>query len=467
MSIMKKLSTVLATVIAIALSGQAQAKVDHAGFLTGPFKTGPEVTKKCLECHGKQGQDFMKTAHWTWSEEQLVKGKKVAVGKKNIINNFCISLPGNWPRCTSCHAGYGWKDGSFDFTKAENVDCLICHDTTGTYKKFPTSAGHPVYEGETKEFPKGKAWPAVDLVKIAQSVGTPSRANCGSCHFYGGGGDHIKHGDLDSSLTNPTPDIDVHMGRGMSCQSCHKTKHHAIPGESLLVSQGEGMRVQCSDCHKAAPHKNAVLNRHAKRVACQSCHVPTMAKALPTKIWWDWSAAGKDVKDIPKDTYGDVLYDKMKGDFKWDKNFAPTLFWYNGKVERLLPGDKFNSKKQPIWISKPLGSKKDPKAKLTPFKVMAGKQPYDAVNNYLAYVGLFGKDNFWTTYDWNQSIANGMKAGGLPYSGKYDFVETRMVWKVNHMVAPKDKALQCADCHGAKGRLDWKALGYKGDPKNK
>jgi hypothetical protein len=31
-------------------------------------------------------------------------------------------------------------------------------------------------------------------------------------------------------------------------------------------------------------------------------------------------------------------------------------------------------------------------------------------------------------------------------------------------VAPKAKALTCDDCHGEKGRLDWKALGYKGDP---
>jgi hypothetical protein len=39
-----------------------------------------------------------------------------------------------------------------------------------------------------------------------------------------------------------------------------------------------------------------------------------------------------------------------------------------------------------------------------------------------------------------------------------------MVWPVNHMVVPKDKALKCDDCHNEKGRLDWKALGYKGDP---
>jgi hypothetical protein len=34
-----------------------------------------------------------------------------------------------------------------------------------------------------------------------------------------------------------------------------------------------------------------------------------------------------------------------------------------------------------------------------------------------------------------------------------------------HEVVPKARALACADCHGATAkRLDWKALGYTGDP---
>ena len=39
-----------------------------------------------------------------------------------------------------------------------------------------------------------------------------------------------------------------------------------------------------------------------------------------------------------------------------------------------------------------------------------------------------------------------------------------MYWKVNHMVVPKGNALKCNDCHGG-NRLDWKALGYSGDPR--
>jgi mono/diheme cytochrome c family protein len=38
---------------------------------------------------------------------------------------------------------------------------------------------------------------------------------------------------------------------------------------------------------------------------------------------------------------------------------------------------------------------------------------------------------------------------------------------IYHEVQPKAQALKCADCHGPGGRLDWKALGYPGDPRAK
>lgn len=470
---MKRMIAIAALLAGSVLASTASAG-DHAAYVgDGPFKNGPEVTRKCMECHERETRDFMKTVHWTWSSEQVVNGKKIELGKKNALNNFCIGLPSNWPRCTSCHAGYGWKNADFDFTKAENVDCLSCHDTTGTYRKFPAGAGHPVYEGETREFPKGKPWPPVDLVKVARSVGAPTRTSCGACHFYGGGGDHIKHGDLDSSMTNPTPEIDVHMGgaRKMVCQDCHKSKDHSLKGQAVSVSVGSGPRAMgCTDCHKADGHGNAALNRHAKKVACQACHIPTFAKERPTKMWWDWSTAGKDVKpeDVPKDRYGEKTYDRMKGDFRWEKDVVPSYFWYNGSIDRYLAGDRIDPSGV-VRLSAAKGNRGDEHARIFPFKLMRGRQAYDSGNNTVAFVNVFGppgSDAYWAKYDWNAAIAAGMKAAGQPYSGKFGFVETSMVWPVNHMVAPKARALKCADCHGDKGRLDWKALGYKGDPRD-
>jgi len=323
-------------------------------------------------------------------------------------------------------------------------------DTTGTYVKTPTGAGNPD--------------PKVDLVKVAQNVGKPTRQNCGVCHFFGGGGDHIKHGDLDSSLLKPTRSVDVHMtdpAPNMTCQDCHKTKAHVIPGESMAVSLGKGARVSCTDCHGETPHKIPTYNRHTKRVACETCHVPVFAKGLPTKVWWDWSKAGQDRPEA-KDKYGLETYVKIKGEFKWEKDIRPTYLWYNGETARYLLGDTINPSK-PVPLNKPLGDRKDSRSRIMPFKIMRGKQPYDKELKTMAVPHLFG--GYWKHFDWDRAIADGNKAAGLPYSGQYDFVETVMYWKVNHMVAPKQAAFKCTSCHKEKGGiLDWKALGYARDP---
>lgn len=108
------------------------------------------------------------------------------------------------------------------------------------------------------------------------------------------------------------------------------------------------------------------------------------------------------------------------------------------------------------WASR-RGGRKNPDAKLTPFKIMAGKQPYDCENNDAMYINLFGPQECWKTDDWNPSITNGMETVNLPDSGKYELFESRMVWKVTHM----ENALTCDDCHGAKSSLDWKASATK------
>jgi octaheme c-type cytochrome (tetrathionate reductase family) len=465
---MKSLLAALLVGAGVLMSGMAMGAQDHSTLIQGPFRNGPEVTKACLQCHEKQASDFMKTVHWTWSSRQKIGGKDVDLGKINAVNNFCIALPSNEPRCTSCHAGYGWKDASFDFSKPENVDCLVCHDTTGTYKKLPAGAGHPAYKDLELPPKSGKVWPAVDLLKVARSVGKTSRETCGACHFFGGGGDHVKHGDLDSSLVKPTRAMDVHMGgANMTCTSCHRAEKHVIPGKALSVSvSGSGLTLNCTDCHAGTPHKNNPrLDMHVDRIACQTCHVPTFARTLPTKVWWDWSTAGKD-QMVVKDRYGLPTYDKMKGDFRWAKDVVPVYIWFNGSSERVLMGEKVDASKI-VHLNNPNGSRADRASKITPFKLMRGKQPYDSSTGQIAVPHLFGPGGYWQTYDWSTAIGNGMKLAGLNYSGNFGWVETDMYWKVNHMVVPKAQALRCDDCHQARGRMDWKALGYGSDPRYK
>ena len=424
---------------------------DHSGFMTNPFGNAHEVTRACLECHPESGKQVMKTSHWTWLGEEVQCPKrdlKVRLGKRNIINNFCVGVSSNWPRCTSCHVGYGWRDESFDFTNAENVDCLVCHDRTGTYKKAPTEAGYPA--------------PDVDLLAVAQSVGAPGRANCGACHFMGGGGNAVKHGDMDMSLNRPSEWSDVHMGRhDFVCQDCHVTEDHNISCRAMSVSVNtkQSEECGCARCHTSAPHKDAQLNQHTGAVACQTCHVTHMTTAAETKVHWDWSTAGRDDMDPT-----DHLYNKMKGTFRYAQGGAPEYRWYNGASTHYLMGDTIDPDKV-TSINHPLGDRHDPRARIAPFKVHRGKQIYDTVNKYLLVPKMFGPDGFWKTFDWDSAARLGSESSGLKYSGSYGFASTEMYWPLTHMVGPKDKALACKDCHTRKGsRLDWTALGYPGDP---
>ena len=485
-------SNVSATVDAKTSTAQAKAAVaakadakkkdsstaDHSKFeeLQKNFKTGPEVTKACLECHTEAAKQVHNTKHWKW--EFLNPVTKQKLGKKNVINNFCTSVKTNQTFCSACHIGYGWSDDSFDFTSEANVDCIACHDTTGKYKKIPGLSGHPNYK--TMEWPpkSGKFREPTNLKKIAQNVGKTSRQTCGACHFYGGGGNAIKHGDLDSSLVKPKRYLDVHMdaeGLDFTCGKCHLSDSHEVSGSRYAptASDEKGALIRgstdernpttCVACHGNEPHEASKpkLNSHTDKVACQTCHVPEYARGpLPTKMTWDWSTAGKTDEHGKgfkvKGSHGRVLYDSKKGDFTYDRYVIPEYKWFNGNVKFTLFGDKVDGSDR-VKINEFLGSADDPNSRIWPVKVFRGKQPYDVGNQTLAVFHTAGKDDhaFWGKghYNWEKALTWGMKSTGVEFSGKYDFVETEMSWPITHMVAPKEDALTCAQCHKENGRL--------------
>ncbi len=450
-----------------------RSTADHTKFeeLKKDFKSGPEVTAACLRCHTEAAKQIHRTKHWTW--EVLMKDGKM-LGKQHVVNNFCISVEGNEPRCTSCHIGYGWKDHSFDFASEESVDCLVCHDMTGTYRKFPAGAGHPSYQD--RMFNKKKLFKKADLSYVAQHVGNPDRHNCGICHFEGGGGDAVKHGDLDNSLLDPTEAIDVHMASGkdelnMTCTDCHKTKGHQVPGSRYEPTARDvhgfdyplpdDYPTTCSSCHGLDPHENyKKLNDHVDRIACQTCHIPAIAKERSTKTWWDWSKAGKfdeaGGQISRKDSTGHPVYVTKKGEFEWAMNLVPEYRWFNGKMNYVTFLTEINDSGV-VSINHPDGEPGDTLSRIWPFKVHRGKQPYDPVLKRFVKPKLFGPKGsgaYWSEFDWNRSIARGMVYAGLEYSGKYGFVETEMYWPISHMVSQKEETLTCVDCHSRNGRLE-------------
>jgi len=158
-------------------SGAYEIDQLHAGYFT---ENAYEGTKSCLVCHGKLADEFLTTAHFKWEGDaaNIVNVAPGTIhGKNDIINNFCVAVPSNEGRCTQCHAGYGYKDDTFDFGDPENIDCLVCHDQTDTYAKDLKTAGLPV--------------PGIDLNAVARSVAThaPTIENCIDCHGANGGGD--------------------------------------------------------------------------------------------------------------------------------------------------------------------------------------------------------------------------------------------------------------------------------------
>ncbi len=327
------------------------------------------------------------------------------------------------------------------------MDCLVCHDTTGTYKKAPTKAGFPEAD--------------VDLKHVAQQVGHTSRASCGACHFSGGGGDAIKHADMGSNLKDPDPRCDVHMGDlDFTCAECHTTRQHRIAGRSSSVAPAEGV-VRCEDCHSDKPHSgNSLLdhhlNQHGKSMSCNTCHSPVYAKCAPTKTWWDWSKAGDLERVVRMERLGDSDplpdYDAKKGEFGWKRAVKPGYHWYNGHMERINLGDAAALERPIVKLTAPIGSIDDPRSRITPFKIMQGVQAFDAQHKTLLIPHLFpsgpeDESAYWKNYVWRKAFLTGMEAAELPFSGNWRWKETWTFWRVEHEVMPAAQALSCKQCH--------------------
>ena len=420
--------------------------VDHSKFavLQKKFSSPQEVTATCISCHNKRHIEVMQSSHWNWEREEYIEGRGIVyLGKKNAINNFCIGTQGNEESCAKCHIGYRRDSHGKVYTDSTNVDCLVCHDNTETYAKAPEKGGAPLA--------------TLDLNVISQNVGRPERSNCGVCHFYGGGGNNVKHGDLEMAMFEPTKELDIHMGTdgtNMSCVDCHTTEKHNISGKIYSLSSMNHNRNTCEQCHTNNPHEDNILNEHTLKVACQSCHIPTYAKENATKMFWDWSTAGRLKNGEPfeeDDSLGNHTYLSIKGSFVWARNVKPDYVWFNGTASHYLEGDQISDSTKPLVLNKLHGSYSDDESKIIPVKIHSAKQPYDPVNRILIQPKLYadkkGEGAFWKDFNWQTASEAGMKEANLPFSGNISFIETKMYWPVNHMVASKENTVQCNECH--------------------
>jgi hypothetical protein len=424
-----------------------QIAMDHSryfgGFSDTELTNGPAVTAQCLNCHAIEAGQMAGSAHFKWlGPTPLLAGHEsgtAEAGKKNLINNFCIAVASNETRCTQCHAGYGDAAGAgtpgYDMTQLGRVDCLICHANLSTgYVKATANWGAADAAGNATTCGTCAAtevcWndgattacvPKTSRFKAAaQSVGRPARTNCGTCHFYAGGGDNVKMGDLASSLKTPTMAVDVHMGSdggNLVCVDCHATAQHRIFGAGVSVAVSEG-RTACTDCHDATAATFTAITTHRAshlaKLACQTCHIPTFSRQLRTKVRWEWQLAGyKDCKfpvsaadevawgdlDTDGNGFADALtcaaisaspsaswtgadgkhyeYDWRKGVFRKEDLVHPVYKYADGKGTHLTVTDSFvesGTPADPVIIAAPTATSTTVGAKIAPFKEMAGTQ---------------------------------------------------------------------------------------------
>ncbi len=418
--------------------------------IKGLFNSSRDVTIKCLGCHPQQADEVLKSTHWTWKRQRTVNGQDTMFGKKDSLAGFAIDIASNPSRCLRCHISSNPGIDVFENAEMADIDCLVCHDTTGKYTRNPAAA----------RLEQG------DFENIARNVGRPRPGNCTTCHFADCGLTAAALENADTAGPWSLSRTDIHMAAGragaFTCQTCHVSGsghsfRRAMMHDTPLSSTREG----CSSCHSNMPHEMERLNSHAEVISCRTCHIPEYAAKTPAILNWNWLLTGKTEPIFQAVPGGRIVFQDHNG-FTTSTMIQPVYMWDDG-------GDLLYSRGRRIrpqeltYLQQP--SPRSSKSKISPFRVIHGTQFYDTKYRYLISPLLSTQGSrLFPDSDWNTIAEEGMKAIVLPYSGQYGVAPTVAYRRINHGVVPAGNALGCMDCHGRDSRMNWEALGYDQDP---
>jgi hypothetical protein len=417
------------------------------------------------------------------------------------INTYCGSHL-NTPRftCARCHVGNGRfpnpalpLDETERMAELSNIDCLTCHQES--YKRFPTgefepleivaigadgkpdpnldpimktgAQGIPVVDPNTLDFLYEPADADSTLVSLggspmmedrliaAQSVHTTTRKACLNCHAKAGGGDGNKRGDLSTALIDPDPHIDIHMsasGENLSCADCHDAGGHRVKGRGLDLRPNDvAEHFTCESCHDQ-PHgdySNRVgssRDKHATRVACQTCHIPTYAKGVATETNRDW-----------EDPHYSTTACNGRGGWKprEDKamNLTPSYQWFDGTSQVYVLGENLadypltvlEDGSEAITLGLPNGWVDTQNAKIYPMKEHTSKSAvHDASNSLIAHSVY----EFFRTGNFDITVQSALEQTGR--SGEsYTVKQIHTFQTINHGVEDASAALECGSCHAS------------------
>lgn len=412
----------------------------------------------CLSCHEDEARQVHGSAHYQWkgAAPYAISGP-VQQGKiSGAVNSYCINVTGNWNGCSTCHVGLGaMPEQNATIPQLQNVDCLVCHQQAYKRKKV------------NGLFVPDSANMTINMDRAAQTVHEPTRATCLQCHAKGGGGDNNKRGDMSVAHANTADrNFDVHMattGADLSCQKCHTTRNHRIAGRGSDLRETDlEVQMSCSttECHPTKAsltgHSTADVNKHVKKVACQTCHIKTYARNAAdtaavesTEIHRDWS--------VPE---WSVVLNRWEPSIERGSNLRPEyLFWnmysYNYNLGETAMIDPLTGK---YPTSRPEGGINDTNSKLFPFKYKTALQP---IATNLSRLIALDSAIYFSTGNLNTAIRQGLKNMGLSDAEPYSLVETDTFQLITHEVMPKTQALTCNECHGSTAtQMNLKKIGY-------
>jgi hypothetical protein len=438
----------------------AKVKYSHQEY----FETY-EGTATCLECHREEAEDFFHSQHYQWRGEapNIVNADGQMLGKMNTMNDFCTNPMPSWignavnedgkviaQGCSKCHAGLGLEPtAELSQAQLENIDCLICH--AAGYRR-------DAYQDENGDW----EWRPIlwknqrGLDSVAKRITRPQRKSCLRCHSGAGGGPNFKRGDIEYVLGECDADYDVHMGtdgNDMSCAECHGGENHRMRGRGADLSGTDNPDnpLSCTSCHDARPHGLEIVDRHTAKVDCTVCHIPTFARTDATDMVRDWSVP----QHHPEAK-------KYSATITFGKDVQPVYAWFNGDSRITPMGVPVRPEEDgsvPIMV--PEGSRKDKGSRLYAFKLHRARLPVLRQERWLVPIAV---DEFFIDGDIDKAVHEGAAVAYGLHDVDYDWVEATRYMGIFHGVRPADKALGCLDCHGEKGRLDWRELGYERDP---
>ena len=178
--------------------------------------------------------------------------------------------------CLLCHLeGYNFSDRVDQLRQGNYRWAVVAGSGFGIVQGSVAQGDTPSVQYETRLF-------NVDgTISIAMSS-IPPDANCMYCH---GTSDVKKRGFSWNDLYNP----DVHNQQGISCTACHPAgiDHQIAKGyqpEFTSAPAYDNTMKRCADCHDVGylgapvPDHSSVRPSHLDKLACESCHVPTLGR---------------------------------------------------------------------------------------------------------------------------------------------------------------------------------------------